>query len=156
VAGLTIGLRVDPTVEQARATLVRGRLVHQLHGVIDRTGPTALRRCKRVLVPGGMGWLRGAVAWDLHVHIRRVLGVWTATPDYIEQLGAHKLGATPPLPAGPVRIGRLKRNAALLLPFHGTRVVGTAGVTPHLRAVAVDGRWTAYALGGSSCLSGAA
>jgi hypothetical protein len=154
IAVATVGLGVGRTVDEARATLVRGRLMDQLHGVVNRAGRDALRRCRRTLLPGEMGWARGAVAWDLHVPLRRVRGVWTSAPDYIKDLGAHELEGTPPVPSAPVRIGRLKRNAALLLPFRGTRVTRARRLKKpiRLRVLAVDGRWTAYAVGRAPCL----
>jgi hypothetical protein len=152
VAALTVGLRVDPTADEARATFVRGRLMADLHGVVERTGPSRLRRCGTVYLPGKMGWARGVVAWDLRVHLRRVRGAWTSAPGYIQALGAHELERSPPLPSGPVRIGRLRRNAALLLPFDGTMVSRARHLKPPLRELAMDGRWTAYAVGRPPCL----
>jgi hypothetical protein len=158
VAAVAVGLGVDRTVDEARATLVRGRLMDQLHGAIERAGPSSLRPCGRTLVPGEMGWARGVVAWYLDVPLRRVRGVWTSAPDYIDELGAHELEGTPSVPSVPVRIGKLKRNAALLLPFRGTRVIRARRLKTRtrLRVLAVDGRWTTYAVGRAPCLRRAA
>jgi hypothetical protein len=123
---------------QGLDSVQRARLEGDLTRAIDRAHPARLRNC-RPLLPRGMSWVKGLVAFRLGVRPVVVKGVRTSAADYVDDL-ARKHGD--PVPArAPRRIRTTLPHTRLVLfvPFGESRVVPTG--TGRLRPLAYAGSW---------------
>jgi hypothetical protein len=125
-------------VKEANASLGRARLEAELRTTLSRAA-MPLRQCDRPMLPKGLGWLKGQVAWAADVPLRKVRGRSSSAARFLGLLADE-----------PRRV--LSRNATVTVYTHRTRFVLVApfadarvriGGHPGLRlhTVAADGPW---------------
>ena len=82
------------------------------------------------------------MAWELRVPLRRVHGIRTSVPGYLERLSEPGDEPLPSVPAGrTVTVGSRHPSLALLDPFGGARVRPSEPSTSQLVTVARSGPW---------------
>jgi hypothetical protein len=113
-----IAFRTVATADETRDSVRRARVESSLETAIARAGPARLRDCGVPILPRGLGWMRGNVAWQLHLSPRRVRSVPTSGGAYLEALSSDGVGDIPP----EVTIHTHRRHMVLLVPFGRSRV----------------------------------
>jgi hypothetical protein len=113
-------IRADGVGDEVGASVKRARVEQALARVIDRAGPSRLRACGTPVLPEGMGWLRGDVAWRLDLPIRRVRAVNTSGDRYIERLSDD--GVEPGVHSEDITIRTHRHRIVLIDPFAHMRV----------------------------------
>ena len=78
---------------EARDAVQRARVEANLSQAIERAGPGRLRECGVPVLPRGLNWMRGDVAWHLGVPLNRVRSVETSGRGYIADLTRFGRGA---------------------------------------------------------------
>ena len=151
VAGPGIVTRATTVTEEARASVTRARFETDLRTAVDEAAPD-LRRCRGVALPSALSWTKGAVAWELDVPLRRVHGMRTSVPGYLDRLSEP---GDRPLPAGPgggtVTVSSRPASFALLNPFGGARVHPLGPSDPDLVNVARSGPWRVAVPANGAC-----
>jgi hypothetical protein len=120
--------------------------------VLVRRATPELRRCGDPALPTGLGWTRGAVAWELGLPLARVHEMRTSVRPFVAQLSSPSEGPLPRLERGrlvTVRAGQ--RSFVLLAPFEGADVRLTGHPRRGLVTVAVAGIWRAHARQVAGC-----
>jgi hypothetical protein len=132
---------------EARATVFRASLEHDLQTAIERAGPARLRGCGTPILPRGLAWVKGLVAWDLDLPLGRVRGMGSSARGFVATLasprGGSATGSTPrtvTMLAAP-SASPSPRPFVLLAPFGNAHLamVGRPGL--RLATVAAAGRW---------------
>jgi hypothetical protein len=141
-AALAVGLvaRGVSAGDQGVDAVHRAQLEDQLRTAIRRAGPDAIRRCGAPLLPRGLGWTKGLVAFDLGVRPVVVQSAGTSARGYVSSLTQSGEERLPPRPPGAVRVTLPEHPVVLLAPFGGSRVSASPG-GPRLHAVAAAGPW---------------
>jgi hypothetical protein len=132
--------RTVDSVKEANTSLGRARLEAELRTTLSRAA-VPLRQCDRPMLPKGLAWLKGQVAWTADLPLRRVRTRSSSAARFVDLL-PHEPGR------------RLTRNATVTVYTHRTRFVLLApfadarvriGAHPGLRlhTVAADGHWRA-------------
>src|SRR4051812_13796232 len=144
VAVAVLPARVQHLTGELGDTMERAELESELVSIVERT-PPALSGCGRLLLPGDLGWAKGAVAWQLHVPLSDIRGVRTSAHDYVKRL-ADPDGelVSPPLGRVAVRVRSRPNAVALFSPFGRAPLGARHG--PRLTVVARVGTWRALAL----------
>jgi hypothetical protein len=146
VAVAVLPLRVEHLAGEMGDAMERAELEAELVTVVDRT-PAQLRSCDRLLLPGNLGWAKGAVAWRLDLPLSDVRGVRTSATDYVKLLADPDGELRSPLPGRVAVRVRSRPNASILFsPFGDARVRASHGARPRLATVATAGPWRALAL----------
>ena len=141
VAGPGIAGRATRVSDDARASVTRARFETALRAAVDSAAPE-LRRCNGVALPSALSWTKGAVAWELGVPLRRVHGIRTSVPGYLERLSEPGDEPLPAVPAGrTVTVGSRHPSFALLDPFGRAPVRPSGPSTAQLVTVARSGPW---------------
>jgi hypothetical protein len=128
------------------ASVSRAELESDLRSAVDRTD-RRLEGCALPALPRGMAWAKGVVAWELDVPLRRVRGLRTSTPGYVERLSAPYDAVLPRRPPPePVTVHPPRHPFLLYSPFGraNVRLAGRPGAD--LATVAAEGRWRAEAV----------
>jgi hypothetical protein len=133
-----MAIRADSTRADVRASVKRARVEQALGRVIDRAGPARLRACGTPVLPRGMGWLRGDVAWRLDLPIRRVRAVNTSGDRYLERLSDD--GVEPGVHSEEVTVRSRRRRVVLIDPFAHMRV-RMVSPRPDLNVASRAGTW---------------
>jgi hypothetical protein len=141
---LGLGARGIDAVDAVGDSVSRARLEHDLHTSLQRAGPAALRRCGRPLLPHGLTWVKGLVAYDLDIRAVRVKGARASAPGYVHELGAQGEERLPPRPPRLVQVRFPKGRFVLLSPF-GRAQLRPVGRARRLRVLASAGRWRVLA-----------
>jgi hypothetical protein len=140
-AVVLISVRSESIIDQGRDTLSRSKLEGDLRTVVERSR-SQLLGCGTPEIPNGMLWLKGVVAWELDLPLRRVRGIRTSASDFIE-LVSDPEGA--PLPRWPVRrrvtVRARIRPFVLLSPFGDAPIRVGKGRKLRLVTIAAAGRW---------------
>jgi hypothetical protein len=146
VAVALVALRVQHLVGEMGDSVERAELESQLVTAVDRT-PPALWSCGRILLPGNLGWVKGAVAWELHVPLRDVRTVRTSDRAFVKLL-ADPDGEPRSRPSHlvAVRVRRRPDASIFLSPFGDAPVHTRRGAPARLATVAAAGPWRALAL----------
>ncbi len=113
-----VAVRGEAMAAEVGDSVQRARLEGGLARAIGRVGSSRLRACGVPVLPRGLGWLRGNVAWRLRLPMRRVRSVPTTGAAYILALGKSGKGATPHR----VTVRTRRRRFVLLDPFAGSRL----------------------------------
>jgi len=113
-----VAVRSEAMAAEVGDSVQRARLEGGLATAIGRVGPARLRACGVPVLPRGLGWLRGSVAWRLRLPMRRVRSVPTTGAAYILALGKSGEGARPDR----VTVHTRRRRFVLLDPFAGSRL----------------------------------
>lgn len=147
VVALVVGLgaRALYAGDAAGDSVRRAELQSDLGTAIQRAGPAALRRCGRPLLPRGLTWVKGKVAFDLDVRPLRVRAARTSAPGYVDSLSASGEEELPPRPPHSVRVWLPRRSAVLFLPFGRSEIRLGRG---RLRMLASAGPWRVMASAG--------
>jgi hypothetical protein len=147
---LAVGLvaRGVDAVDAAGDSVTRAQLEADLDTGIQRAGPAGLRRCGRPLLPQGLTWVKGLVAYDLDIRPVRVKAVRNSAPGYVDRLAATGEERLPPRPPGVVQVQVPERRFVLLSPFGGAEL-RPVGPARHLRTLASAGRWRVLAPDGA-------
>jgi hypothetical protein len=136
--------------------MTRARFENALRAAVDEGAPR-LGRCHGVTLPSALSWTKGAVAWELGVPLRRVRGIRTSVPHYLERLSEPGDEPLPSVPRGEtVTVGSGHPSFALLDPFGGARVRATGPARVHLATVAHSGPWRVEVPEGGACGPGPA
>ena len=114
----SLAVRLERTGAEARDAVRRARVESALGRAIGQVGPARLRACGAAVLPRGLGWVRGEVAWRLGLPLRRVRSVGTTGEDYLADLSRFGTGARPRR----VTVRTRRRRIVLLDPFGGTRL----------------------------------
>jgi hypothetical protein len=141
-AALLVGLvaRSFTAADQGVDAVNRAQLEGQLRTAIDRAHPSLLRRCGVPLVPRGLGWTRGLVAFHLDVRPLAVRSAGTSARGWVGSLSGSGEERLPPRAPKTVRVSLPRDRFVLLSPFGRSRVLA-AGGGPRLTSVASAGRW---------------
>jgi hypothetical protein len=146
----TVG-RVTDLSDEVHASVTRARFETALRAAVDEAAPR-LRRCNGVTLPSALSWTKGAVAWELDVPLRRVRGIRTSVPRYLERLSEPGDEPLPSVPRGrTVTVGSGRPSYALLDPFGGARVRPAGTSSPRLVTVARSGPWRVAVPAGGAC-----
>lgn len=133
-------------VDAAGDSVHRAELQRELGTAIRRAGPAAIRRCGAPVLPRGLIWVKGKVAYELDIRPLRVRAARTSAADYVEGLALSGEGALASRPPRTVRVWLRRRSGALLLPFGHSTVRSGRGP---LRMLAAAGRWRVMAPAGN-------
>jgi hypothetical protein len=145
-AALVVALVVRGTeaADQGIESVRRSQLQQDLSTAIARAGPE-LGRCGTPLLPRGLGWARGRVAYDLGLRPLRVRSARTSAARYVDALARSEDERLPPRPRPRVvRVVLPDRPFVLLDPFGGARV-RVAPPGQRLRELASAGVWRVLA-----------
>ncbi len=135
-----VGVRIGNSVNEASAAIKRARLEADLRATLAGVaGP--LRRCDRPMLPTGMSWLKGQVAWTADLPLRKVRTRNTTAGPFLKRL------------PNDARL-RLARSDTVTVYTHTVRFVLIAPFGPaririahhpelRLRTVAAAGPWRA-------------
>jgi hypothetical protein len=132
--------RAADVVGDADAAVRRARLSSDLRAAAERAGEG--RHCRQAAVPQGLAWVKGAVAWELDLPLRRVRELPTSARPFVRMLAEPRDGRPPRRPAA--RAVDVRAPAARLVlfePFGGVPVRMRAGGGGDLRVVARTRRW---------------
>jgi hypothetical protein len=134
-------VRTAGTLGEQGDAIDRARLESDLRRAVDRAR-IPLERCGTPVLPAGLGWTKGVIAWNLDVPLRRVRGVHTSASRYVEALGDPygNPRVTRP-PDGYVTIRPRRRPFVLIVPFGGARIRLAGRPRAQLRTLAAAGRW---------------
>jgi hypothetical protein len=110
--------RAAATEAEGGDAVQRARVETSLARAIDAVGGRRLRDCGAPVLPRGLGWLRGDVAWRLGLPLGRVRSIQTSGDEYLAALSRFGEGATPRR----VTVSTRRRRVVLLAPFGSTRV----------------------------------
>jgi hypothetical protein len=118
----------------------RAQLEQDLGTALERAGP-ALRGCGTPLLPRGLGWAKGRVAYDLGIRPLHVRSAPTSAKGYVKALAESESESErlPPRPPA-VRVALPTGRFVLLDPFGGASV-RVQRSAPRLRELAAAGRW---------------
>jgi hypothetical protein len=131
-------IRAQDTRAEIRASIERARVEEALGLAIDRVGPARLRACGVPVLPRGLAWLRGEVAWRLDLPLRRVRSVPTTADEHIKRLS--DFGTTPGARGGTVTVRTSRRRFVLLDPFADMRL-RVVSLGPALDTATRAGTW---------------
>jgi hypothetical protein len=135
-AGLIV--RAVDAGRQGLDSVQRARLANDLTRAIDRAHPARLRNC-RPLLPQGMSWVKGLVAYRLGVRPLVVKGVKTSAEHYVNALARKHGDPVPARPPPRIRVVLPHTRLVLFVPFDESRVVPTG--TGRVRPLAYAGSW---------------
>jgi hypothetical protein len=149
-AAPAVALRAERLVDTTRASVTLARLESDLRTTIE-LARVPLHRCGDPALPGGLGWVKGLVAWELDISLQRVRDAATSASDYIDRLSDPEDEPPPRLPPGSsVKLRSPGHPFVLLAPFDRAPVRLAGRSRPRLVAVAGAGRWRAW-VANSSC-----
>src|SRR3954451_20266508 len=128
-AALLVGLlaRGVTAGDQGVDALHRAELEGQLRTAIERAHPSLLRRCGVPLVPRGLGWTRGLVAFHLDVRPLAVRSAGTSARGWVGSLSGSGEERLPPRAPKTVRVSLPRDRFVLLSPFGRSRVLAAGG-----------------------------
>ena len=133
----------------ALASAQRARLESDLSLAIDRAGGARLHDCRPVL-PQGLSWVKGLVAFRLGVRPVVVKGAPTSARGYVDALARTGSKSVPAHPPRRVSVTLPHSRLLLFVPFRGSRVVPTG--IGRLRPLAYAGTWAVLgSVGVRSC-----
>jgi hypothetical protein len=133
----------------ALASAQRARLESDLSLAIDRAGGARLHDCRPVL-PQGLSWVKGLVAFRLGVRPVVVKGAPTSARGYVDALARTGSKSVPAHPPRRVTVTLPHSRLVLVVPFRGSRVVPTG--IGRLRPLAYAGTWAVLgSVGVRSC-----
>jgi len=124
----------------------RARVETELARAIDRAGPQRLRQCGTPVLPRGLSWLRGEVAWRLGLPLGRVRSVPTSGDSYLASLSRFGTGAVPRA----VTVSAHSSRQVVLDPF-GSTPVQVSSPTLDLDVAARAGSWRVLVPDRGSC-----
>ena len=132
-------------VREFRGAEARAELQRDMIHTAQRLGRGRALRLGLPTLPAGLGWNRGALAWQLHVHIGRIRGARTSATGLIAGLSGDRGFAAPP-PGSPVLVSfRHRRRPPLLFaPFGSARLRVPGHPAWRLLPIEASGRWRAY------------
>ncbi len=113
-----VAARVAASGAEAGDAVERARVEESLAKAIDRVGPRRLRACGEPVLPRGLSWMRGEVAWQLGVPLGGVRSVQTSGDRYIAALSRFGAGSIP----SRVSVSARGNRYVVLDPFGSTRV----------------------------------
>jgi hypothetical protein len=143
-----VTVRALGTAREASDTIARAELESDLRTAVERAR-APLRRCGTPVLPSGLAWTKGVVAWTLDLPLRRVRGVRTSATGYVEELSNPNDDPLGSMPSGGSVTVRPRRNAFVLLaPFGDARVRLAGRPRARLVTVAAAGRWRVEGAGG--------
>jgi hypothetical protein len=116
-------VRIDRAAGEARDAVQRARLESALGDAISKGGGRRLRACGVAVLPRGLSWMRGVVAWRLELPLERVRSVRTSGEEYLAALSDSGVGSIP----REVTVRTRRRHLVLLDPF-GPAPVRVAGL----------------------------
>jgi hypothetical protein len=132
--------RTVDSVKEANASLGRARLEAELRTALSRAA-VALRQCDRPMLPKGLGWLKGQVAWTADVPLRKVRGRSTTAARYLRLLADEPPRRLPP--SATVTVYTHRTRFVLVAPFADARVRIGGHTGLRLLTVAAEGPWRA-------------
>jgi len=141
-----VAARAEMTASEARNAVQRAQLEGSLGESIAQAGGPRLRTCGTPVLPRGLGWLRGEVAWRLELSLNRVRSVATTGEGYLAALSAR---GTATVPAA-VAVRTRRRRLVFLAPFGRTRL---RLATPDLDLTTATraGRWRLLVSDSATC-----
>jgi hypothetical protein len=116
-------VRIDRAGGEARDAVQRARLETALGDAISKAGARRLRACGVAVLPHGLSWMRGVVAWRLELPLEGVRSVRTTGEEYLAALSDSGVGSIP----REVTVRTHRRHLVLLDPF-GSAPVRAAGL----------------------------
>jgi hypothetical protein len=141
-------LRTTLVADDAQASVTRAQVEEDLATTVGRAR-TAIRACGIPVLPGGIFWAKGAVAWELNLPLHDVRTVRAHAPRYLERVSEPRDHPLPRLNSDRrVTVTTHRRHFVLLAPF------GSAQVhlpRRKLTTIAAAGPWRAETLARASC-----
>ena len=133
-------------VREFRGAEARAELQRDMIHTVQRLGRRRALRLGLPTLPAGLGWNRGALAWQLHVHIGRIRGARTSAGGHIAALSGDRGYAVPAQPASPVWVvfRHRRRPPLLFAPFGSARLRVVRHPTWRLVPIEASGRWRVY------------
>jgi hypothetical protein len=141
-------LRTISAGDELQASITRANFEHDLSSTVT-AARDRIRNCGIPVVPAGLYWAKGVVAWDLDLPLRKVRMVRVSARAYIDRVTEPHDEPLPRLDRDEgVTITTRRHRFVLLSPFGPARL--------HLRGrefrtVASDGPWRANVLGRVAC-----
>jgi hypothetical protein len=132
--------RSGDSVAEARHDLDAARLEADLHSTLSGVREQVLH-CDRPMIPRGMSWLKGAVAWQTDLPLRKVRTRGTSAQRFLKALSKDpslRLSARDHVTIWPHRVRFL-----LLVPFGDARIRLAHHPTLRLQTAASAGPWRA-------------
>ncbi len=133
-------IRSVNSVREADAALGRARLESDLRATLARAA-IPLQRCDRPMLPNGLAWLKGTVAWAQDIPLRKVRGRSTSAKPYLKRLPNHprlRLSGR-----DTVTVYTHSVRFVLLVPFGAARIRIAHHPRLRLRTAAAAGPWRA-------------
>ncbi|HEX4760466.1 MAG TPA: hypothetical protein VH256_06670, partial [Thermoleophilaceae bacterium] len=132
--------RSDDSVIEAKHALGRARLEADLHSTLGGVR-RQVKRCDRPMIPRGMSWLKGAVAWQSDLQLRKVRTRAVSANRFVKAMSddpGARLSGRDSVTVYPHRVRFL-----LVVPFGDARI--RIAHHPHLRlqTAAAAGPWRA-------------
>jgi hypothetical protein len=135
--------RGEAIAGEARDGVTRAKLGADLRTTVDRSR-VQLLRCGTPVIPNGLLWTKGLVAWELDLPLRRVRGIATSAFEFVETFGDLEGEPLPRLPPGrSVTVRPRIRPFVLLSPFEDAPIRVARRPRLRLATVAAAGRWRA-------------
>jgi hypothetical protein len=142
-------LRTVSASDEAQASITRARFEQDLSSTVD-AARYRIRDCGIPVVPAGLYWAKGVVAWDLKLPLRKVRMVRVSALRYVERVSEPHDEPLPHLNRDErVTITTRRHRFVLLSPFGHARL--------HIRGrkfttVAADGPWRVSVMGRAVCV----
>jgi hypothetical protein len=141
-------LRTISAHDEAQASITRATFEQDLSSTV-RAARDRIKDCGIPVVPAGLYWAKGVVAWDLDLPLRKVRMVRVSALRYVEQVSEPHDEPLPRLTRDErVTITTRRHRFVLLSPFGPARL----HVRGHkFRTVAADGPWRVQVMGRTVC-----
>jgi len=137
-----LAVRAAAVAEEQLSAVSRARLEADLRTTVDRSRG-ALLYCGTPVLPQGLAWAKGIVAWELDLPLRGVRASATSAYANIEELSRPGSLTPPPAPRRAVAVRPRARPFVLLSPFGGAPLRVADHPRMRLATVAGAGRWRA-------------
>jgi hypothetical protein len=136
--------------DELKASITRAKFEEDLSSTV-RAARFRIRNCGIPLVPAGLFWAKGVVAWDLKLPLRKVRMVKVSAAGYVERVSEPHGEPLPRLTRDDrVTITTRRHRFVLLSPFWSARLHMRGRA---FRTVAADGPWHVNVLAPAACSS---
>jgi hypothetical protein len=129
--------RSADSVKEARNSVGVARLEADLHSALTAAGP--IRHCDRPMIPTGMSWLKGAVAWQAHLPLHKVRTRSTSAAGFLRTLPKQpslRLSNSDTVTVWPHRT-----RFVMVLPFGNAHIEIAHHLRLRVRTAAAAGPW---------------
>jgi hypothetical protein len=134
-----VALRAAEVGDDYSEAVRRARLATALDDAIEKVGPERLRTCGKPVLPNGLGWIRGVIAWRLDLPLNRIRGIRTTAEEEVEKISES--GSAPASNGRKLTIRARAARFILFEPFGDRHVRLIASGTSRFLMAARAGSW---------------